>query len=311
MRIFKTISILIALLLLNTAAEAQQRVFVSASHGDDANTCTVNAPCRSFAKALTIVATAGEVLALDSGGFGPISITKAVSVVAPKGVEGSITQNAAGQNAITVNAPGATVVLRGLSVFGGGAGNDGVYAVAVSTLIVDSCNFTGFAFSGIEFTLTSAAAMSVYNCAFLQNAVNGVVTYGQTADLARFLIRYSRFENNGYGLNLFEGSRGTISESSVSHNSLSGFIVQTQATGQTANLDVDHCVISGNANGIYASSSAQAGVETVRVAQSVIVNNTTNGLLNADATAHIASRSDNTLKDNGTDGAFTDFFTTH
>lgn len=307
----KTIRIFFLLLLTATAIEAQQRVFVSALNGDDSGPCSVNAPCRSFAKAFTLVATAGEILALDSGGFGPVTITKAVSIVAPRGVEGTITQSAGGQNAITVNAPGAVVVLRGLTVFGLGTGNDGVFASAVSALIVDSCNFIGFNGDGIEFNLTSAGTMSIYSCAFLQNVGSGVMATGQTADLARFLIRDSRFENNSNGLGLLPGSRGTVSESSLSHNVGSGIIVGTQSTGQTANLDVDRCVISGNHTGIFLSSAGQAGVETVRVAASVIVNNTSFGLLSTEATAHIASRGDNTLQDNATNGAFTDTFTVH
>src|SRR5436305_9750702 len=117
---------LIALVYIAVAAgaSAQSRVFVSAAHGDDLNACTIAAPCRSFAHAITIVADGGEVLALDSGGYGVMAIAKPVSVVAPRGVEASITATG-GQNGVDVNVPTQStfVVLRGLSIFGLGTGN--------------------------------------------------------------------------------------------------------------------------------------------------------------------------------------------
>ena len=45
------------------AANAQQRVFVSAAHGDDTNPCSVTLPCRSFAHAIGLVFANGEILA--------------------------------------------------------------------------------------------------------------------------------------------------------------------------------------------------------------------------------------------------------
>src|ERR1700751_3288620 len=112
-------SCFLAFLLIITAAavNAQQRVFVSAINGNDANACTATAPCRSFAQAMTVVAIRGEILALDSGGFGPVTITHAVSIVSPLGVEGSITQSTTGDAAITITAgAGDDIILRGLSI---------------------------------------------------------------------------------------------------------------------------------------------------------------------------------------------------
>ena len=54
------------------ADAAPQRTFVSAQHGDDANTaynCSVTLPCRNFNAAVGVVNAGGEVVALDSGGF--------------------------------------------------------------------------------------------------------------------------------------------------------------------------------------------------------------------------------------------------
>src|SRR3712207_7021451 len=77
------------------AAQGQpQRTFVSAQTGNDANTvnnCSVTQPCRNFAAAISVVASGGEVVALTSGGYGPVEITKAVQITAPTGVYVAIT----------------------------------------------------------------------------------------------------------------------------------------------------------------------------------------------------------------------------
>ena len=71
----------VALLLTGTLASAQAtRTWVSGV-GDDANPCSRTAPCKTFAGAISKTAPAGEIDALDSGGFGTITITKAISIV--------------------------------------------------------------------------------------------------------------------------------------------------------------------------------------------------------------------------------------
>jgi len=102
-------------------AHAQRaRVFV-ASYGDDTNPCTFGSPCKTFQRAVNVVAYGGEITAIDSAGFGPITINKSVTITSPDGVEAGIVPTAGG-NAITINAGGATVVLRGLTLEGSGTG---------------------------------------------------------------------------------------------------------------------------------------------------------------------------------------------
>src|SRR2546428_4511889 len=89
------------------------RTFVSTS-GNDVNPCSRPAPCRSFAAAIAVTSPAGEVIALDSGGYGPVTINIAVTLVSPAGVYAAITAQA-GQ-AITVDAGSNIVTLRGLTL---------------------------------------------------------------------------------------------------------------------------------------------------------------------------------------------------
>src|SRR2546430_13238022 len=65
--------------------QAAPRTFVSGL-GSDANPCTRTAPCRTFQMAHDTVDPNGEVLALDSAGYGTLTITKNVTISA-EGVE--------------------------------------------------------------------------------------------------------------------------------------------------------------------------------------------------------------------------------
>src|SRR5215471_8524837 len=109
--------------LATAPANARARVFV-ASYGNDANPCTFGSPCKTFQQAVNVVDPSGEVTAIDSAGFGPITITKSVTITSPDGVEAGIVPPANG-NAIAINPnPGDSVTLRGLTIDGSSGGNN-------------------------------------------------------------------------------------------------------------------------------------------------------------------------------------------
>ena len=57
--------------------------------GDDANPCSRTAPCKTFAGAISKTAAGGEINALDPGGFGAVTITKAITIDASNVEAGS------------------------------------------------------------------------------------------------------------------------------------------------------------------------------------------------------------------------------
>src|SRR6202048_4715981 len=66
--------------LASAPAHAQAtRTWVSGV-GDDANPCSRTAPCKTFAGAISKTAPSGEIDCLDPGGFGGITITKAITL---------------------------------------------------------------------------------------------------------------------------------------------------------------------------------------------------------------------------------------
>ena len=98
-----------------------QRTFV-ASNGNDANACSLAAPCRGFARAITQTSANGEIIVLDSAGYGAVTIDRSVTITAPAGVYAGISVfTGAG---ITVATPGAAVTLRGLTINGQGGATE-------------------------------------------------------------------------------------------------------------------------------------------------------------------------------------------
>src|SRR5215208_1610361 len=109
--------------LIAPAAIAAQRVFV-ASSGVDTGVCSRTAPCRNFAYAITQVSVGGEILALDTAGYGPVTIDKSVNIYAAPGAAASITAFTGA--AITIANDFSRIQLRGLylSSMGGDYGID-------------------------------------------------------------------------------------------------------------------------------------------------------------------------------------------
>ena len=78
--------------LVGGRADAVQRAHV-ATYGLNSNTsfnCSVANPCRFFQAATSVVDPNGEVVVLDSGGYGAVTLTQSISLIAPPGVYAGI-----------------------------------------------------------------------------------------------------------------------------------------------------------------------------------------------------------------------------
>src|SRR5207344_3288954 len=79
-------SALFAILSLAPAsAGAATRTFVSGS-GNDMNSCSRKAPCRTFASTITKTDAGGEIIVMDSAEYGPFAIDRNIKIIAAKGV---------------------------------------------------------------------------------------------------------------------------------------------------------------------------------------------------------------------------------
>ena len=146
-------------LLYAAPAQAQTRTWVSGV-GNDANPCSRTAPCKTFAGAISKTAAGGEINCLDPGGFGAVTITKAITI-ACEGVTAGVV--VPGTNGIIVNAGASdNVTLRGIDINGAGTGLNGIRFLAGKALIVDNCQIYEFTTHGIDVALgVSGSSLTV------------------------------------------------------------------------------------------------------------------------------------------------------
>ena len=118
-----------------------------------------SSPCLTFAAALAQTPAGGEIDVLDPGDFGPVTITKSVSIYgdAP-GVAGAIPSP--GTSGIVVSAGSSDVIsLHGL-VFDGvnASGTSGVVFTSGARLNINQCVFQGFTTSGMTLSPGAGSA---------------------------------------------------------------------------------------------------------------------------------------------------------
>ena len=100
------VALMFAAALPTTPAQAQNnRSFVSAQSGLDTNPCTRTSPCRTFAHALTQTNAGGEINTLDPGGYGSVTIDRAISIVSGLGEAG-----------VLVPSGGTGIIINGLPI---------------------------------------------------------------------------------------------------------------------------------------------------------------------------------------------------
>src|SRR5262249_21727122 len=144
--------------LSSVPAHAQATRTWGSGVGDDANPCSRTAPCKTFPGAISKTAAGGEINVLDPGGFGAVTITKAISII-NEGV-GEAGVLVSGTNGIIISAGvGDTIQLRGLFIDGIGTGLNGIRFLAGRSLYVTNCVIQQFTQFGIDFEPANLSAL--------------------------------------------------------------------------------------------------------------------------------------------------------
>jgi len=273
-------------------AIAAQRTFVATSGSDSSATCSLVAPCRGFAKAITVTDPGGELVVLDSGGYGSVTVNKNVTILSPAGVYAGISVFA-GTDGITVTAPATKVVLRGLTI-NGQTGDNGI-RVQAGEVHIESTVISNMAKAGI---LVEGGSTVRVSGTVSRSNVDGL-RVAPTAGTVSVLVRDSEFSNNataGIGVSPsppVSNAMVTVERTSVTKNGAG--IVTAAGTGIGATVIVTQSVASEN---VGAGVSVSGNTANVFVRESAITRNGT-GLLAA-AGGQLTACGANLLVANGT-----------
>jgi hypothetical protein len=278
-----------------------QRLFVSAT-GLDGNPCTFASPCRTFQHAHDVIAASGEIDVLDPAGYGPLTITKAISI---QGHGFSGVSVPSGGVGITINAPSTDAVhLNGLLIEGGHVGQNGIVFNSGQSLTVENCIVRNLSANGLLFfALTAAAAnLAVSNSYFNDNFDGIVIETRGSGNIKASVDRTGLYGNDAAGLDV-EGSFGTgaidvaVTDSVAANNDTVGFFVESATSHSVTHLSLTHTLAEADRNGVEAFGTNA----TLWIARSTVTGNTLHGF-NAGSGGVINSFGDNYFAVNGANG---------
>jgi Right handed beta helix region len=260
--------------------------------GDDVNPCSRTAPCKTFAGAISKTATGGEISVLDPGGFGTLTITKAITLNGD-GTLASILS--CGTVGISVNAqPNDVVIIRNLSINGcQGTISPGTNGITFNTggeLHVENVKLYGFNGQGIMFAPSAASGLFVDRTT-IRNAVAGAI-YIQPTSSGSAVVTLSEvsMHANGRGVRAEDGSTVIIRKSHAVGNVANGFV--GIGTSRNVNMTLEDSVSAGNgATGVYAGA-----LTSIKISNTLVTNN--NAGLQAVGGGGIVSFGNNRVYDN-------------
>jgi hypothetical protein len=292
-----------ALLLIMSAGTAHAqatRTWISGV-GDDANPCSRTAPCKTFAGAISKTAAGGEIDCLDPGGFGAVTITKAITLDCGGGEGGQVGSIlSSGTNAVNVNAAATDrVILRNIDINGisqsTGPGLAGVNIIQAGSVSFENANVMNFSNACVNMAVTNHVNLFVFK-SILQNCAGGVVVSSSSSGINRINISASQIVQGGVGVTAGANTDAMIYNSTVSNNG-GGGVLANNATGQ---ISIDLSTVSNNqAFGVHATSSG-----IVRLSNSSV--QFTNGTaLLADTGGQILTWQNNWVAGNSSDGGRT------
>jgi len=265
---------LLGLALIMTSPDAPgvgQRSFVKSTGVDTPpgpGSCSVTSPCRSFASAIDSTSTGGEIIVLDSAGYGPVVVGKSVSIIAPPGVYAGVTVPAGGIG-IDMFTAGVTVVLQGLTINGTGAGgNVGVFFQDGAELHVINCSISNFNAAGI-YVSAPGSRVFVTDTTLRGGTSGGVgLTGSVTAVLDR--VRAEGIEAS-YGIAVSDGASLSVRDSvfSSNHDGISG----SAAGGTVTRVTIDGTLAASGTNGISATAQGAGSRATLDVIRTTSTRN--------------------------------------
>jgi hypothetical protein len=231
--------------------------------GDDANPCSRTAPCKTFAGAISKTAPGGEIDALDPGGFGALTITKAITLDGGGGQVASVL--VAGTNGIVVAAgAGDEVIIRNLRINGIGSGLNGIRWISGKSLHVENCWIFDFTQNGIDIEKSDGGKAYISGTTSEDNlggSSAGLLVHNTTNNV-QVVVTNSLFVDNTFGIAAQDFSNVSVFNSEISGNTNTG-LQSTITAGGTSTLQVYHSNAAHNSIGLFAGGSGTVWISEV------------------------------------------------
>lgn len=253
-----------------SSALAVQRTFVSVDGSDLAN-CTATEPCRSFASAINRTSVGGEVIALQSGGYGAVTVDKAVSIISPPGVYAGISVFGGAGVTVTVGTYDS-VTLRGLVINAQG-GTTGINFSSGGKLVIEGCTISGNFAKGISVNGPSSAAVMIKDTQIVEAGL-GIDVGGPGGELVKLSVIDSVLLHVGNGIHVNAGVEATVENSRlIGLASASGTAVDVNATAghAPAQMHVTNTLIREFSVGASVTQSTPSA--TLSIASSELAHN--------------------------------------
>ena len=295
-------------LLANAApARAAAETWVSGT-GTNAGNCPVTAPCKTFQFAHNKTNANGSINVLSAGSFGPLTITKPISIVAD-GVEAAILGGGAIGAGIKIQSgAGDSVSLRGLTIDLLGTVNIGVSFLSGAALHVHNSVIRGTT-DGISFVPASGTSeLTVADSVIANSSSRGIRvdptgSAGAKVVLDRVRVENAPFSNFGIiitGVSTSGSITATVRDSVVAGNgsAIIGIVASESGSG-TTNVMIDRSASVDNTTGIQATNAGA----TIQIGDSMVTRNSTG--LKPFSGGVINSYGTNKVDGNTSDGAAT------
>ncbi|MGA2649069.1 MAG: hypothetical protein ABSF28_01035 [Terracidiphilus sp.] len=245
------------------------------ANGNDANSGTAVSPYADFATAVANTAAGGTVSVLGPGDYGPVTITQSITI---DGTGGGSINFAGDAEAIYISAgANANIVLRNLSINGGGTGSDAIFIASAGTtnvinVLIDGCLIAGFADIGVGLGSESPMYVAVTNTT-IQGGELGVRTFqnGTTAPVTvNDHVSLDHVTIQGASVNGVFTRNGTleISNSVITQSSATGAVAVQADTYAT--LSVESSMLTQNYTAVCSYTNS-----TIRLSNNDIFDNGT------------------------------------
>jgi hypothetical protein len=241
---FQLIAIVLCFGLRLVASAQATRTWVSGV-GDDANPGSRTAPCKTFAGAISKTSTGGEIDVLDPGGFGALTITKAVTIDG-QGRMASVL--ASGTTCITINAGTSSVVLRNLHLTGG---TYGVRILGAGTVRLENCVIFNTSLNAVDFEPSNTNAVLYLKDCHIHNSL-GSGLYAKPASGGTEFLENCLVEECGSGVNA-GGGTVRLKHCTIVNNTAAGLAASGGGEIQT---DHDNVIFNNHPDGNPTAASA-------------------------------------------------------